>query len=209
MPKFPLLFLLLISLGCDAPADNELLQYFSGAEPGENIAFFGLKDGWDGDTIPAHVVWTTLGEDLMDVVNPDRDSVEMAYQAGGSWLQDETHQICILNVTQYWWKFRYLLVYDLELNAFTAAELAAQFYGGDGGQVASSSYFLDHDGDGARDLLVRTSSHSLSFNPDSDDMDKRVEEGAYIRRWAAGTFQDFPLTDTAAVVTAFPVDWGW
>lgn len=214
--KYSLSFLigiLALVFGCTAPDSpnspaSVLRGYFQAMEPGDTL-FIGLDDGWDGDTIPAKVLWAELDSVLLEELSPGLDSAAMLFMANGSWMQDSTHQACLMSIEQSWWKFRVLLLYDQERQAFTRVEQVAMFYGGDGGQFASSSYLLDQDGDGDRDLVVRTCDHALRMQEDGE-MEELINEGAYLRDWAVGGFRESPMPfDTATVVQALKVEWPW
>ncbi|MBK7407983.1 MAG: hypothetical protein IPJ40_07825 [Saprospirales bacterium] len=203
--------LLVFAMGCKSQESSssdasELLAYFKPIEPGDTL-FIGLEDGWDGDTIPVQVVWAELDSTLRAELSPDPDSAAMILTANGSWMQDSTHQLCLMNVAQSWWKFRVLLVYDQDRKAFTRSESVALFYGGDGGQIATSSFLFDQDGDGDRDLVVRTRDRSLRMSEEGD-VNEVIEESVYLRDWAVGGFKDSPMAvDTVAMVERFGVEW--
>jgi hypothetical protein len=185
-----------------------LVDQFPDRTPGDTL-FIGLDEGWDGDTISHTLIWAELDSVLLAQLSPDPDSLSMLFMANGSWMQDSLHRVCLLNVEQSWWQFRFLLVYDQERQAFVRVEPVAMFYGGDGGQTASSSYLFDHDGDGDRDLLVRTADHGIRMSEEGEAMEW-MEEGGHLRDWSNGAFRDAPMPlDSAAVVEGFGVVWPW
>ncbi|MBK8490857.1 MAG: hypothetical protein IPL49_08165 [Saprospirales bacterium] len=203
--------LLFFGMGCESQESSSsdtatLISYFKPIEPGDTL-FIGLEDGWDGDTIPPQFVWAELDSVLLTELSPDPDSAAMIFTANGSWMQDSTHQLCLMNVAQSWWKFRVLLVYDQDRKAFTRSESVALFYGGDGGQIATSSFLFDQDGDGDRDLVVRTRDRSLRMGEEGD-VNEVIEESVYLRDWAVGGFKDSPMqVDTVGLVAQFRVEW--
>ncbi|MBK7407984.1 MAG: hypothetical protein IPJ40_07830 [Saprospirales bacterium] len=121
------------------------------------------EDEVEGDSIPPELLWAELDSALLAQVAYGPDLENLVVVGRGYWMQDSTHRACWMQVEQFWWKFQYALIYDTQKGIFTSLQPLAEFYGGEGGQIASVSWVFDRNGDGDPDILTRASEHFLEI----------------------------------------------
>lgn len=182
---------------------SELLGYFREMAPGDTLFVGYENEQTTGDTIPVTLIFAELDSLLLDQIAYGADSTSMVAIARGYWQADSLRRVCWMRVEQYWWKFEYALIFDLQRNAFTGLQPLAEFYGGEGGQIATVSWVLGNR------LVTRSSEHFLEMMNEDEDPKEHTSENAALWEWRDGAYQPAAVTDTAAVVKAWPVEWGW
>lgn len=116
---------------------------------------------------------------------------------------DNRYDACLLSSKEHWYFQTSMLIYDKQTGYFTDMEVLAQFYGGDGGQIATESWLWD-DG-----LYRKESFRSVRFNPDIDDAEESVGEVSALYSWKNGAFEPAVMTDSLALSKQFPMNWEW
>ena len=189
---------------------SELFSRFQDLAPGDTLYVSNDDTPAAGaDTIPLRLLWSELDSALLQQIAYGPDSSSMVARALGCWTQDSTRTACRIRIDQNWWKFQYLLIYDRLGGVFTGIQPLSEFYGGEGGQIASVSWLFDRDGDGDRDLVTRSSEHMLEMpSEDTEPVESNTEE-ANMWQWENGGFRPVALLDSAAMVKQWVVDWGW
>jgi len=194
--------------GTAAP-EPELLSFFEEMGPGDTL-FVGYDQEMAGaDSIPVPMLWMGMDSMLLQQIAYGPDSSTMVARGEGRWVQDSANTACLMRVDQFWWKFQYALIYDRQKGVFTGIQPLAEFYGGEGGQVATVSWLFDRDGDGDRDIISRTSEHFLEMLSEDAEPVEHISEEVYVWEWTNGGFQPVAGIDSAALVKAWPVEWGW
>lgn len=199
------------AVGAASPAfSSPLLPYFPDLGPGDTLFVANDQSILYGDTIPNELLWAELDSVLLAQIAYGPDLGSLVAVARGYWPEDSLHRACLMQVEQYWWKFQYALIFDLDKDAFSGVQPLSEFYGGDGGQIATVSWVFDRDGDGDRDIVTRSSEHFLEMlNMDEGEVKEHTTEEVYLWDWNGSGFEPVSKVDSAALVRAFPVEWGW
>ncbi len=190
------------SVGAGAPA-SALLGYFREMVPGDTLFADYETVEVEGDTIPVQVLWQELDSLILDKIAFGADSTSMVAVARGYWPQDSQRLVCLMKIDQYWWRFQYLLIYDRQQGAFTGIQPLSEFYGGESGQIATVSWLL-----GDR-IVMRSSEHFIERMDEDEGPQFRFDENGALLEWRNGAWQPAAVTDTAAVVRDWVVEWGW
>ena len=212
--KITLFVLLSYSVSCDQPVKNPepaLLSFFQKTAVSDTLRFEIAEDGADaptyGDTIPSRLFFTALPAAWLEEIDYVADSTQALVLGRQRFPLDDSTDACLADIRQFWFQHQSLLLYNKQRRAFTARITAAEWYGGEGGQDLTGSWLTDYDGDGDKDLIRRQIQHSS--RPDGDEVREDFYESAEILLWKNGRFVPEPVTDTAAVVKRFPLQWVW
>lgn len=189
--------------GAGFAAEPALLGYFREMPPGDTLYVDYETVEAEGDTIPVQVLWAGLDSLMLEKIAFGADSTSMVALGRGRWMQDSTRMACLIKIDQYWWRFQYLLIYDRQAGAFTSIQPLSEFYGGESGQIATVSWLL-----GDR-IVMRSSEHFIEMMDEDEGPQFHFDETAALWEWRDGAFQPAAVTDTAAVVKDWVVEWGW
>jgi hypothetical protein len=157
------------------------------------------------ENIPLSDFFAALDSSLLNQFIYPPDTLDM--QVYGHWRLpiDETFDACLLEVQQSWFVFKYLLMYSNAAQQFTDLLLAAQFYGGEGGQVRIESWLFDWGDEDTPQILSRISEHALIMS--EGEMKDTYEESVELRQWQQGAFQEMPVQDSNRWIQAYPIEW--
>ena len=128
-------------------------------------------------------------------------------EAYGHWCMpvDVENEICLLEIRQSWYAFRYLLLLSEKEGRFTGLIPAAQFYGGDGSQIRTESRLFDWGKAEGPKMLLRQAYHTVRFT-DGEAADL-YEESAQLFQWMGKGFREISLQDSGRWRKAYPVKW--
>lgn len=207
-----LLALLLASCGPSQPPSEkeavpELLAYFAPAAPLPDTLYISSEEDTTAAAklIPDSLLLAALDSALIEQLTFDGSLEETECHALLRFPLDEAHEACLMEIRQYWFLYKPLLIYDRANRRFTGAELLAYLYGGESGQIAAESWLLDLNGDGKKELLTRHQEHWLEWAENQEDVTDHFRDSVSARVWNGAAFQDYPLPDTAAYIRAFPM----
>lgn len=218
LPLFGAGLLWLLAIHCQPtapagpPRPADLLAYFKPMAAADTLLFEvepeqGYTDA-HGDTIPNALFFTLLDSALLNEIAHIADSSEALVLGLQRFPLNADVEACLVDIRQFWFQHRSLLLYDRRQQKFTARTTVAEWYGGDGGQVLVGSWLVDYNGDGHRDLVRREIQHALLLTEDGDARDL-VDESAVLLLWQKDRFVEQPLSDTASVVKQFPIRSFW
>ncbi|NUO00728.1 MAG: hypothetical protein HUU01_08930 [Saprospiraceae bacterium] len=160
-----------------------------------------------GDPIPNSLFFSTVPPTLLQEIEYLADSAEAVVLGHQHFPLGGESEAYWVEVRQFWFKHHSLLVYDKARKTFTDRITAAEWYGGDGGQVLIGSWIFDFDGDGQKDIVRRDIQHSMV--PDGDTVLERTSESATLLLWKKNQFLEMPLPDTAATIRQYPIRTLW
>lgn len=193
-----------------APA-HRLLPYFQLAQAGDTLRFLvakeGEKDTRPGDTIPNSVFFTVLDSVLLHEINYIADSTEALVMGRQRFSINDTIDVCLVDIRQFWFQHQSLLLFDKNRQEVTGRVTVAEWYGGESGQILTGSWMLDYDHDGHKDLIRREIGHCLMLR-ENDVLDTTYETAGLLR-WNGSRFAENPMADTALLVKQFPIPSFW
>jgi len=194
----------------DAAQDAPLLKYFQ-QSPSTGTLHLELPADDEkpipGDTIPNLLFFRTLGKMLQEV-DYIADSTSCTVVGRQRFGLNQTYDACLVEITLSWFKHQSLLLYNKQKNRFTERVTVAEWYGGDGGQVLTGSWLIDHDGDQQQDLVRRVIEHWI-VGAESDQAIEKSKESVELLRWKNGHFVKTPIRDSAALIKKYPIRSVW
>lgn len=206
--------ILLAFATCRQPEKNTeptLLSYFQTTPRADTLRFEIAEDGADapvvGDTIPNGLFFTAINPAFLQEIDYLADSAQALVLGRQRFPLNDSTDVCLVDIRQFWFQNQSLLVYNKRQQTFTGRITVAEWYGGDGGQVLTGSWMLDYDHDGGPELIRREIEHSM--RPDGDEVLEHFHESALILTWKQGRFVEQPVSDTALVVKQFPIRSVW
>jgi len=196
--------------GPDSP--KTLFGYFRPAVVADTLIFEVEQEAGRaeaiGDTIPNALFFTVLDSALLSEIGYLADSANAVVLARQRFSLTPDVEACLVDIRQFWFQHQSLLLYDRRKNAFTGRVTVAEWYGGDGGQILTGCWLVDHDGDGRRDLVRREIHHTLRPDDNGEALDE-THEAAMLLAWRQDRFVEQPLSDTMMVVKRYPIRSYW
>jgi hypothetical protein len=185
---FPTLWLVWMgSCTSQSAQDSPLLKYFQ-QSPSTAILHLELPADDEkipeGDTIQRVLFFQNIGK-LMQEVDYIADSTSCTVVGRRRFVLNRTYDACLVEITLSWFKHQSLLIYDKQKHRFTDRVTAAEWYGGEGGQVLTGSWLIDHDGDQQKDLVRRVIEHWV-VPTESDEAIEKSKESVELLRWKNG-----------------------
>ncbi len=207
---------LLSASACVQNADKQttqiLLDYFHPVAAADTLVFEVEQEEGQapaiGDTIPNALFFTVLDSALLSEINYIADSANAVVLARRRFPLSTDVEACLVDIRQFWFQHQSLLLYDSRKKAFTGRVTVAEWYGGDGGQILTGCWLVDHDRDGRRDLVRREIHHTLRPDDNGEAIDETYE-AAMLLVWRDGRFVEQPLSDTMLVVKRYPIGSFW
>lgn len=133
------------------------------------------------------------------------DSVVTQAYGVGKFPLDANREACLLRMTEGWWVFLGMAVYDTQKQEFIGLYPLVSLEGGDGGQEVQESWLLlDPEGRVAT-IMIHQMGRWIEMLED-DVVEHRVHAFER-RRWNGSGFEIETLSDSARLVKAFPIDW--
>lgn len=208
---FPTLCLVWIgSCTSQSAQDSPFLKYFQ-QSPSTAILHLELpaddENILEGDTIPRVLFFQNIGK-LMQEVDYIADSTSCTVVGRQRFVLNQTYDACLVEITLSWFKHQSLLIYDKQKHRFTERVTVAEWYGGDGGQVLTGSWLIDHDGDQQKDLVRRVIEHWV-VPTESDEAIEKAKESVELLRWKNGHFVKTPIRDSVALIKKYPIRSVW
>lgn len=123
----------------------------------------------------------------------------------GKFQLDASREACLLRMTESWWVFLGMAVYDTQKEQFIGLYPLTSLYGGDGGQEVKESWLMT----GAEGRVEAIVIHQLErwMEIEEDDVVERRVHAFERSRWNGSEFEIESLSDSARLVKAFPIDW--
>jgi hypothetical protein len=197
---------------CDPGAGKavkKLPDYFVKAPAPDTLRFEALEqnEAVSGDTIPAAFFFSRVESRLIDDIGYIDSSGNVTVVGGQRFPVAENVEAFQVYFFQNWYQNQSLFLFDKNKKAFTGRVTVAGFYGGDGGQILTSSWLSDYNGDGGRDLVRTDIEHWLDLS--SGEPAEKVEQRVSLLLWDGGGFTESNVPDSAALMRAFPVKSWW
>ena len=208
---FPTLWLVWMgSCTSQSAQDSPLLKYFQ-QSPSTAILHLELPADDEkipkGDTISRVLFFQNIGK-LMQEVDYIADSTSCTVVGRQRFVLNQTYDACLVEITLSWFKHQSLLLYNKQKHHFTERITVAEWYGGDGGQVLTGSWLIDHDGDQQKDLVRRVIEHWV-VPAESDEAIEKSKESVELLRWKNGHFVKTPIRDSLALIKKYPIRSVW
>ena len=185
------------------------MAHFQSLEASDTV-FVPIDYDWEPtDTIPIADLVGSLPDTLLTILGGFGLEDEVVSEGGWRVQLDEGHDLCLVNQRESWFVTRNGLIYDRQAGAFTGLAELAYFIGGEGSQIIAASWLFDADADGDLDLLTRyLERYYRPWIMDEDSAEVLIE-GVGLKYWTPQGYQEGEVSDSAALIRAFPVDWGW
>ncbi len=158
------------------------------------------------DTLPAASFFAQVPDSLLRNINHILETGDPLISHKRRFPLDENHDGLAVNINVFWFISQCILVWDKQTHQVTGLFPAAEFYGGEGGQVRRQSWLMNTPG-GGKELIVRDSQHALILNETGDDATDVYDESVSRYRWQNGAFRQTAVADSAALIRRFGVDW--
>ena len=198
-------------LSCEEGAKNTgtkekaVVDYFSEIATADTMRFEVFPDGdtAGGVRIPTSAFFRKMPTRLMNEIQYFDNTAPLYVYARGRFPLTEGKEALLADLRQNWYQHQSLFVYDAAADTITARTTVAEFYGGEGGQITTGSYLLDLDGDGDKDLVRREVERWIDTS--GGDAVENFANYVSVFHWKDGDFRETPITDSAALIAAFPI----
>lgn len=157
------------------------------------------------DTLSPAAFFAQVPDSLLRDINHILETGEPLISHKRRFPLDENHDGLAVNINVFWFISQCILVWHKPTGTVTGLFPAAEFYGGDGGQIRRQSWLLNTPGD--RELIVRESQHTLRLDESGDDAIDVYDESVSRYRWQNGAFRQAAVADSAALIRRYGVEW--
>ncbi|MFQ5446961.1 MAG: hypothetical protein ACE5FF_08505 [Saprospiraceae bacterium] len=190
-------------------ASGTLERYFKEVPAPDTLLFELAEDGGQvpGDTIPVATFLDKINDRLLNDIPFFDTTGDLTILGGQRFPVAENVEAFEVHFFQNWFQNQSLFLFDKNKNAITGRITAAEFYGGDGGQILTGSWLFDYNGDGDPDLVRTEIEHWINLS--SDEPAEKVEQRVSLLLWNGGGFTESEVLDSAALMQAFPVKSWW
>jgi len=212
---FFVLFVIFTGWGCHSGNSNipvsippALLSYFTPVSPSDTLHFFFENDPSPSNAkeIPLPILYEALDSTLHREIGYDSEGTEITAWAHNLFPIDEHYDAALLEIQEFWYEFKYLLLFSKASNQFTGIIPVNEFYGGDGGQIRSESWLFFEN---TPKLLTRFSEHYLDMSAVGAGGDPKdlYAESVRLQEWQGSDFIDVPVRDSSRWIKDFVVKW--
>ncbi|MBI1226965.1 MAG: hypothetical protein GC192_17165 [Bacteroidetes bacterium] len=198
--------------GAAQVVEPPLLAWFQSTPNSDTLHFeidFDTEEDSTGSAIPNSRFFSSFDTSLLQKIQEEVDSVEVAVFAQGRYVLNDVFDACLVDIHQYWFRHQWLLLYNKQRRAFTDFVPVADWSGGDGGQVLIGSWMFDANDDGQKDIVRRQIEHWLILDDNSDGRDTTVEDATLLLGGKNGEFVKSPTANSAEFVGLFPIKSVW
>lgn len=148
----------------------------TGRDMAGNITFASFFEGVDSSLIEA----------LMYAP----DTLDGIIRAQWKLPLDNNFDLCLLEIRQAWFQFKYGLVYDQEVHQFIQLEPLAYFYGGDGGQIRAETWLLP------RNILISRQLERALRWTETGETDEEITYRLSGQVWSPPEFRTIAVSDS-------------
>lgn len=113
----------------------------------------------------------------------------------------EGYDLCLMELRQAWFQFRYGLIYNRTDQQFIQLEPIAYFYGGDGGQVFGESWLINQ-----QTLISRETERSLQWT-ENNEPEELISCQVSGQIWSATEFKTSTVSDSLYWMWREPLYW--
>lgn len=187
-------------------AAPKLLPRFQSTPLGDTVHFEvnPQAEASTANAIPNSIFYSLLDSNILRKFENILDTNEMAIFGKERYALNADFDACLLDVQQFWFRYKLLLIFDKKHNAFTDLVKVAEWYGGDGGQTLTGSWLFDFDGDGQKDLVLRQIDHSMHVSDEGEPQESNLEDASLLL-WKNGSFVKSNSVDSSVLVKRFPI----
>ncbi len=196
MKKYLLLYALsLIGLASCTQPHKALPDYFPLAPLADTLCFaVGQAEAYPGrDTLSNAQFYSALPAELWEEMSHIADTTESVCIARAKFRLNERYDALLADIRYAWFEHQSLLIYDKEEKRFTGRLTAAEWYGGDGGQILTGVWLTNLNGEGNPKAFQRQTYHSLRM--EEEEVLENFEESVQVWELAAGRFMALPRTE--------------
>jgi len=172
-----------------ASAAQDLYATFEQLAPSDTL-HVGLDSMASGKVLDFEGFFAAVDSSLLEDMIYEVDSTDGSLRALWKVALDEDYDLCLLELRQNWFQFRYGLVYATEARQFIHLEPMAYFYGGEGGQLFSESWLLNQ-----RLLISRESERAIRWTVEGETQES-IRSSLSAQTWSSSQFRELAVPDS-------------
>jgi hypothetical protein len=178
-------------------------QFAVSALPPDTLHFF-ISEAGDGPAIPDSLLKLSLDSAQFEQLH--FGTGEAQFRQLGRYSFNETLDALLIGTEEFWFGKQTLVLTDKKTGKVAGLLEVSNFYGGDGGQTASESWWFRTSNPPR--IYVKTAQHGFKMQPDGDPLEYYQEEGQLLE-WQQNTFKPIPQPDSLVFLKNFPMYRVW
>lgn len=160
------------------------------AMPPVDTLHIGLDSITSGTAISFNSFLAAIDSNLLEDFIYEIDSIDGSLYALYKVSLGAKYDLCLLELRQHWFQFRYGLLFEKDRQSFTALQPLAYFYGGEGGQVFSESWLIHQE-----TLITSEVERSIRWTPEGETQES-IQTSLSAKRWSSARFRTVPVPDS-------------
>ncbi len=198
-------FLCSFLLSCGAKRQS-LAAYFPNLPLADTLRFAiaGHEEPIAADTVPNDLFFGSLPVEMYADIEYVADTSSAIVLGRGRFRLDKRWEAYWVDIRYAWFQHQSLLLYDTREKRFSDRITAAEWYGGEGGQILIGSWLLKRDGGRSLELVQRQDDYSIRFMDDAVLQDTVK----YVSLWQRheGVFVEQPVRDSLGLIHEFSLE---
>jgi len=187
----------------DTPASRLAASFENLPEIPDTLHFFLPEKP---SNIPVSDTLLKMALDSAQYENLHFDTGEAHFWAQGKFSFTKDIDACLLQTEEFWFGKLTLLLYDKKTRKFLTTLEVANFYGGDGGQVAVESWLLPRPAPPR--IFIKNAEHGFSMAGEDEPREYLSESGALLQ-WQSPAFTPVANPDSAVFLQKLKMNKGF